>query len=81
MGYDEEPGVVYEVLRQLYGVASSSRALHLTLSAWMKDQGFRTAGFEESIWVRPADKTYEHDIIMSTHIDDNLMLLASPSPP
>eukprot|EP00961_Rhodomonas_salina_P046079 618683-Rhodomonas_salina.1 len=55
--YNEEPGVVYEVLRPLYGVASSSRALHLTLSSWMKSQGFCTAGFEESIWVRPADST------------------------
>eukprot|EP00961_Rhodomonas_salina_P138446 1862213-Rhodomonas_salina.1 len=77
VGYDEEPWVVYEVCRPLYGVASSSRALHLTLAAWMKHQGFQTAGFEESIWVRPADATYEHQIIMSTHIDDNLMACKS----
>jgi len=30
VGYDEEPGVVYEVLRPLYGIPSSARALHFT---------------------------------------------------
>jgi len=30
-GWDEEPGTVYEVLRPLYGIPSSARALHYTL--------------------------------------------------
>jgi len=29
-GWDEEPGVVYEVLRPLYGIPLSARALHFT---------------------------------------------------
>jgi len=29
-GWDEDPGVVYEVLRPLYGIPSSARALHFT---------------------------------------------------
>jgi len=29
-GWDEEPDVVYEVLRPLYGIPSSARALHYT---------------------------------------------------
>eukprot|EP00961_Rhodomonas_salina_P182115 2458259-Rhodomonas_salina.2 len=51
-GSNEEPDTVFEVLRQLYGIPSSARALHLTLTKWFKSQGFTTAGFEDSIWVR-----------------------------
>mmetsp|Transcript_63863 Transcript_63863/g.133024 ORF Transcript_63863/g.133024 Transcript_63863/m.133024 type:complete len:143 (-) Transcript_63863:158-586(-) len=34
-GWQEEPGVVYEVLRPLYGIPSSARALHFTLDKWL----------------------------------------------
>mmetsp|Transcript_69087 Transcript_69087/g.144046 ORF Transcript_69087/g.144046 Transcript_69087/m.144046 type:complete len:123 (-) Transcript_69087:378-746(-) len=34
-GWTEEPGVVYEVLRPLYGIPSSARALHFTLDTWL----------------------------------------------
>jgi len=34
-GWTEEPGVVYEVLRPLYGIPSSARALHFTLDKWL----------------------------------------------
>eukprot|EP00961_Rhodomonas_salina_P159461 2147337-Rhodomonas_salina.1 len=47
-GWDEEPGVVYEVLRPLYGIPSSARALHFTLDKWMKSEGFTQSGFEDS---------------------------------
>ena len=34
-GWPEEEGVVYEVLRPLYGIPSSARALHFTLDLCM----------------------------------------------
>jgi hypothetical protein len=77
LGYPEDPNVVYEVLRPLYGIPSSARALHLTLSAWFKSEGFTTAGFEDSVWVRSGGGKYEHDIIVSAHIDDTLMATES----
>jgi len=36
VGYDEEPGIVYEVLRPLYGIPSSARALHFTRVSWLR---------------------------------------------
>eukprot|EP00961_Rhodomonas_salina_P264898 3580643-Rhodomonas_salina.1 len=34
-GWNEEPGVVYECLKLLYGIPSAARALHFTLDCWM----------------------------------------------
>eukprot|EP00961_Rhodomonas_salina_P252464 3412445-Rhodomonas_salina.2 len=48
---DADTRAVFEVCRPLYGIPSSARALHLTLSRWFKEQGFTTAGFEDSVWV------------------------------
>eukprot|EP00961_Rhodomonas_salina_P244953 3310223-Rhodomonas_salina.1 len=62
-GADEDNETVYEVLLPLYGIPSSARALHLTLSQWFKEQGFVTAGFEDSVWVREAGGLYPHRII------------------
>jgi hypothetical protein len=76
-GYAEDDDVVYEVLKPLYGIPSSARALHLTLTKWMKSQGFVTAGFEDSIWVRPAGGEFPHRLIVSAHIDDSLMACES----
>jgi len=73
-GWDEEPGIVYEVLRPLYGIPSSARALHFTLAKFMSEQGFVKSGFEESVWVREADEKYKHQILMSAHIDYTLIL-------
>jgi hypothetical protein len=39
---------VYEVLHPLHGNTSSSRALHKTMDAFFKSEGFDTIGFEES---------------------------------
>ena len=50
-GWTEEPGVVYEVLRPLYGIPSSARALHFTLDAWLQQNKFVKSNFEESVWV------------------------------
>ena len=77
MGSGEDNDVVYEVTRPLYGIPSSSRALHLTLSRWMKSQRFVTAGFEDSVWVREAGGGYDHQLVISAHIDDTLMACES----
>ena len=50
IGWEEEPGVVYEVLRPLYGIPLSARALHYTLSKFNHEQGFVKSTFEESVW-------------------------------
>ena len=73
-GWDEDPGVVYEVLRPLYGIPSSAQALHYTLAKFMSEQGFVKSGFEESVWQRDADDKYRYPILMSAHIDDTLIL-------
>eukprot|EP00961_Rhodomonas_salina_P140301 1888086-Rhodomonas_salina.1 len=39
-GIEEEAGVVYEVLKPLYGIPNCARALHFTLDDFMKSQGF-----------------------------------------
>lgn len=70
---EDEPGVVYEVLRPLYGIPSSARVLHLTLAKWFTEQGFKTVGFEDSVWSRPAGDRYGGLLIVSAHIDDCLI--------
>ena len=65
--------VVYEVLKPLYGSPSSPRALHKTMDAYFKSEGFDTIGFEESVWVRPAGGKYCEDIYVSAHVDDCLL--------
>ena len=72
-------GIVYEVLRPLYGVPSSPRALHKTLDSYFKSEGFVNAGFEESVWRRPADAKYTADIVISCHVDDSLIACSSLS--
>eukprot|EP00961_Rhodomonas_salina_P092746 1248272-Rhodomonas_salina.3 len=76
-GSDEDGDTVYEVLLPLYGIPSSARALHLTLSKWFKEQGFVTVGFEDSVWVLEAGGQYLHCLIVSAHIDDTLMACES----
>jgi len=72
-------GIVEEVLRSLYGVPSSPHALHKTLDCYFKSEGFTNAGFEESVWRRPADGKYAVDIVISCHVDDSLMACSSLS--
>ena len=62
--------IVYEVLSPLYGNPSSPRALHKTMDAFFKSEGFDTIGFEESVWRRPAGGKYSDDIYVSAHLDD-----------
>mmetsp|Transcript_27856 Transcript_27856/g.65712 ORF Transcript_27856/g.65712 Transcript_27856/m.65712 type:complete len:302 (-) Transcript_27856:850-1755(-) len=76
-GSGEDDDVVFEVCRPLYGIHSSACALHLTLTKWFKSQGFVTAGFKDSIWVREAGGEYKHRLIVSAHIDDTLMACKS----
>ena len=70
---EDDPNVVYEVLRPLYGVPSSAKALNVTLHNYLTSLGFKTVGFEESVWVRPAGGRYSKRIMLSAHIDDNLI--------
>ena len=70
---EDDPDVVYEVLRPLYGVPSSAKALNVTLHNYLTSLGFKTVGFEESVWVRPAGGRYSKCIMLSAHIDDNLI--------
>ena len=74
---EDDPSVVYEVLRPLYGIPSSARALHLTLDKYLKSQGFEQVGCEQSVWQRPAGGIYPAQIILSAHIDDNLIACES----
>ena len=76
--YDNK-SVVYEVLRPLYGVPSSPRALHKTLDGYFKSLGFTNVGFEESVWKRRADNTYKADLFVSAHVDDSLICCPSLS--
>ena len=70
--------IVYEVLKPLYGSPSSPRALHKTMDAYFKSEGFDTIGFEESVWVRPAGGKYSEDLYVSAHVDDCLLSCKSP---
>jgi len=67
-GYGEDEKCVYRLCAPLYGACTSSRAWHKTMSAFTKQQGFKTVGFENSVWCR-------HDangkkIMVGSHIDD-----------
>jgi hypothetical protein len=70
---EDEEGVVYEVLRPLYGIPSSARALHQTLDRWFREQEFESVGFEDSVWSREEGGKYGARITISTHIDDCLI--------
>ena len=61
-GWDEDPDVVYEVVRPLYGHPAAARALHFTLNSWLESKGFTKAGTEESVWTRPAGGEYPEPI-------------------
>ena len=69
-GYDEDPAYVYRLRRPLYGMPSATRAWHKTRSAFLKQEGCSTAGFEGSMWTFAKDG---HRIIMGAHIDDFLI--------
>jgi len=72
-----DKSVVYEVLKPLYGNPSSPRALHKTMDAYFRSEGFDTIGFEESVWRRPAGGKYAEDIFVSAHVDDCLIACKS----
>ena len=70
-GHSEEPGVVYQVLKPLYGMPHSGRCLHITWSNWLEEQGFQKAGYEGSMWSRK-DKDGD-TILVATHVDDSIV--------
>jgi hypothetical protein len=69
--------IVCEVLSPLYGNPSSPRALHKTMDAFFKSEGFDTIDFEESVWRRPVGDKYSDDIHVSAHVDDCLITCKS----
>ena len=73
----ENKNIVYEVQRPLYGNPSSPRALHKTLDAYFRSEGFDHVGFEESVWMRPKGEKYNEDIYVSAHVDDCLICCKS----
>ena len=76
-GWEEEPGIVWEVAKPLYGHPAAARALHFTLHSFLEQKGFTKAGFEESVWIRPAGGEYADDIRLTCHIDDTLIAIKS----
>jgi hypothetical protein len=70
-GHVEEPDVVYQVLKPLYGMPHSGRCLHVTWSNWLESQGFQEAGYEGAICSRK-DKDGD-TILVATHVDDNIV--------
>ena len=78
---DNKQDIVYEVMHSLYGnpslTPSSSRALHKTMDAFFKSEGFDTIGFEESVWKRADGGKYAEDIYVSAHVDDCLIACKS----
>ena len=75
----ENKDVVYEVCKPLYGNPSSPRALHKTLDAHFRSEGFQHVGFEESVWMRPKGGKYQEDLYVSAHVDDCLICCKSPT--
>ena len=70
-GHVEEPDVVYQVLKPLYGMPHSGRCLHVTWSKWLEGQGFQKAGYEGAMWSR---KDSDGDtILVATHVDDSIV--------
>jgi hypothetical protein len=70
-GHVEEPDVVYQVLKPLYGMPHSGRCLHVTWSNWLVSQGFQKAGYEGAMWSRK-DKDGD-TILVATHVDNSIV--------
>jgi hypothetical protein len=75
----ENKDVVYGVCRPLYGNPSSLRAIHKTLDAHFRSEGFQHVGFEESVWMRPKGREYLEDVYISAHVDNCLICCKSPT--
>lgn len=73
-GYPEEENIVWQLMRPLYGMPQSARCWHLTMSKWLKDEGFHTVGYEKSMWCIQKDG---HKILMGSHIDDFIICSTS----
>ena len=52
----------------------SARCWHLTMSNWLKNEGFNTVGYEKSMWCKEENG---HKIIMGSHIDDFIICSTS----
>jgi len=66
-GYHEDPLYVYRLLEPLYGMPSSARAWHTTMSTFLAKEGCATVGFETSTWTVTIDGAR---ILLGAHIND-----------
>ena len=66
-GYDEDPAYVYRLNVPLYGGKTGSRSWYLTMSRFMKSQGFVTVGFEKSLWYK---EEQGRRLLVGAHVDD-----------
>ena len=73
-GHPEEEGIVWQLLKPLYGMPQSARCWHLTMSNWLKNEGFNTVGYEKSMWCKEENG---HKILMGSHIDDFIICSTS----
>jgi hypothetical protein len=75
-GVQEDPDIVYQVLRPLYGMPHSGRCLHVTWSKWLQSEGFEKVGYEGSMWARDDG---EDKILIATHVDDSIITGSNPN--
>jgi len=68
MVYGEDEKCVYRLCAPLYGACTSSRVWHKTMSAFTKQQGFKTVSFENSVWC--CHDANGENIMVGSHIDD-----------
>jgi len=66
-GYEEDSRYIYRLLKPLYGMPSTARAWHTTMSAVLEREGCETVGFEKGMGRVIIDG---HQILLGAHIDD-----------
>lgn len=73
-GYPEDPEVCYLLRKPLYGMSSTDRVCHTTMSVFLKTQGCTEVDYEESIWMSTSN---DHQILLESHIDDFIISCAN----
>ena len=73
-GYPEDDDIVWQLQKPLYGMPQSARCWHLTMSKWLRKQGFHTVGYEKSMWCKSENG---HKILLGSHIDDFIICSTS----
>jgi len=73
-GYPEDDHIVWQLQKPLYGMPQSARCWHLTMSKWLRKEGFQTVGYEKSMWCKSENG---HKILLGSHIDDFIICSTS----